>query len=61
MTLAQAVMEMAMRVADARADLHVDARDPDPTMFHLAAIAYRRRVLALNRLVTALDRKGDQR
>jgi hypothetical protein len=57
-TLAQAVVEMAFRMAEARVELRT-ARDA--ASFHTAALAYQRRALALTRLVSALDRRGDRR
>jgi hypothetical protein len=52
MTLAQAVLEMAFRMAEARAQLRTAA---NAATFHTAALAYQRRALALTRLVSALD------
>jgi hypothetical protein len=52
MTLAQAVLEMAFRMAEARVELRTAAT---AATFHTAAIAYQRRALALTRLVSALD------
>jgi hypothetical protein len=52
MTLAQATLEMAFRMSEARVELRTAA---NAAAFHTAAISYQRRALALTRLVTALD------
>jgi hypothetical protein len=52
MTLAQATLEMAFRMAEARVELRTAAT---AATFHTAAISYQRRALALTRLVSAMD------
>jgi hypothetical protein len=51
MTLAQAVVEMAFRMAEARVELRTAAT---AAAFHTAALSYQRRALALTRLVSAM-------